>query len=648
MEGPPTGLIWSSERYRLRELVGSGGMSQVYRAWDNELDREVAVKVLHPHLANSEDSRRRFSREARAVAKLHHPHILEIFDFSGGDTAAAFIVTEFIRGTTLRKFAETVGFGLPQIGALAAHSLCQALDHAHTAGVVHRDLKPENVMVSEQGVLKLMDFGIARFLDAGEKMTMTGAMVGSPAYMAPEVIEGKEADARSDLFSLGTLLYWLLTGVLPFDAPNTSALLKRVLEVDYRDPRLLNSAISDSLATVCASLLRRDPATRPQSAVEVQAALAAALADDGLTEPGTELHAFLAGPANYRTQLHGQLLARFKVQAHHALASQRNAAALKAVDRLLALEPTDLDAHRLLGEISARQRRTQRWKHAGWALATLGGLALLALLALSPQRAARALTERLPLKAALALGLGPREPGDGAGTGRYPGDDRLPSEEGARESGGPGPAPSLTQSNQPASSADRPPQPTFAQSVSRALANHLTRSRPIGTPTRPVALPAPAASPTISLEWHVLPYAAVTVDGQPAVGLSPGGSPGGQIALSPGRHTLTFAAEAYEPLTEQVDVSASSPPLRHRLKPKPARLRVIADPSDASIMVDGEPQGTAADSAQRPIVLPLTKPEALAMVRIFKPGYRDVVRQIGLRANKDVTVEAALERQPEP
>ena len=160
MEALATALNWSSDRYLLRELVGTGGMSQVYRAWDKQLDREVAVKVLHPHLAASPDSRKRFSREARAVAKL---------------------VTEFIDGTTLRRFSEETGFGLPQLGALAAHSLCLALEHAHAAGIVHRDLKPENVMVSSQGVLKLMDFGIARFLDQGEKMTMTGAMIGSPA-----------------------------------------------------------------------------------------------------------------------------------------------------------------------------------------------------------------------------------------------------------------------------------------------------------------------------------------------------------------------------------------------------------------------------------------------------------------------------------
>ncbi len=231
-------------------------MSQVYRAWDRQLDREVAIKVLHPHLASSEDSRRRFSREARAVAKLHHPHIVEIFDFSG-DGDAAYIVTEFIRGTTLQKFSDQVGFGLPQIGALVAHSLCLALEHAHATGVVHRDLKPENVMLGSDGVLKLMDFGIARFLEQGEKMTMTGAMVGSPAYMAPEIIEGQDAGPKSDLFSLGTLLYWLLTRKLPFDAPNTPALLRKVVDVDYQDPRLLNGAISDVLAAVRSIVARQ-------------------------------------------------------------------------------------------------------------------------------------------------------------------------------------------------------------------------------------------------------------------------------------------------------------------------------------------------------------------------------------------------------
>ncbi|HVI92460.1 MAG TPA: serine/threonine-protein kinase, partial [Anaeromyxobacter sp.] len=181
-------------------------MAAVYRGRDTALDREVAVKLLHPHLASAPESRARFSREARAVARLSHPGIVEIYDYAGETAPESYLVTEFVRGRTLRAFAHEVGFGYPEIGALVGRALVDALVHAHSAGVIHRDLKPENVLVheGERPALKLADFGIARILASEERMTMTGALVGSPHHMAPEIVEGREADARSDLFSIGT------------------------------------------------------------------------------------------------------------------------------------------------------------------------------------------------------------------------------------------------------------------------------------------------------------------------------------------------------------------------------------------------------------------------------------------------------------
>ncbi|MFY0577545.1 serine/threonine-protein kinase [Cystobacter fuscus] len=136
---------------------------------------------------------------------------------------------------------------------MIVHELAAALAHAHEAGVIHRDLKPENVMVREDGVLKLMDFGIARLLDAEERMTLTGALVGSPAHMAPEIIEGHEAGPAADIFSLGTILYGLVTGRLPFTAANATATLKRILDGAYEDPRQRVPTLSDELADICAT-----------------------------------------------------------------------------------------------------------------------------------------------------------------------------------------------------------------------------------------------------------------------------------------------------------------------------------------------------------------------------------------------------------
>ncbi len=594
-------------------------MSQVYRAWDRQLDREVAIKVLHPHLAASPDSRRRFSREARAVAKLHDPHILEIFDFSG-DGEAAYIVTEFIRGTTLQRFSEQAGFGLPQIGALVAHSLCLALEHAHAAGVVHRDLKPENVMLGSDGGLKLMDFGIARFLEQGEKMTMTGAMVGSPAYMAPEIIEGKDAGPKSDLFSLGTLLYWLLTGKLPFDAPNTPALLRKVVDVQYQDPRLLNGAISDALAAVVRSLLARDPAARPESAEAVRVALAAAVAEDGITDPETSLRAFLADPAGFRHRFRAQLLTRLRGEADRALREGRRVTALKLADRILALEPGDPEAHRLVTAVSAQQRRRRLlvrglYVSAGVAVA-VGMIAGL-----------RALEVTWPRPAPAPVALAPPVPAE--------------------------PARSEPQS------APSPPSPIGPVSSPVALPTLARRSRQPETAKGPhvrlasairLALkPAKAVAPAISIHFVVSPYATITVDDEPQPRMAQA-VPVATLMITPGPHKLSYSAgnDAFFPLSETIEIGPRTTEIRQALRPKPARLVIVSQPPDASIIVNGESRGSAAETAKNPILMKLDRASQKVSVRVFKAGFVDWIQEVELRANEEKVLKPKLQIQGGP
>jgi len=162
-----------AERYRLIEEVGQGGMAVVYRAQDETLKREVAIKILHQHLAGEADSKARLEREAQAVAKLRHENILEIFDYSGSGSTSSFIVTEFIDGQTLKQFLGKHQPRFPEIAALISVEVCRALAHAHGLGVIHRDVKPENVMIRKDGLIKLMDFGIAQVLDF-QRMTVTG------------------------------------------------------------------------------------------------------------------------------------------------------------------------------------------------------------------------------------------------------------------------------------------------------------------------------------------------------------------------------------------------------------------------------------------------------------------------------------------
>src|SRR4051812_16126846 len=252
------------DRYRLLEEVGQGGMAIVYRAQDETLKRLVAVKILHQHLAAETESKARLEREAQAVAKLRHENILEIFDYSGLDSPSAYIVTEFIDGVTLKQFLETRKLAFPEVAALIAAEIGGALAHAHGVGIIHRDIKPENVMIRRDGLLKLMDFGIAQVVDL-QRMTVTGQLLGSPAYMAPELIEGKPLDFRTDVFSVGIMLYQLATGSLPFAGKNPHEVLRRIVEGKFPDPRTLNRRIWDGLARTLSRALAHKPDDRYDS-----------------------------------------------------------------------------------------------------------------------------------------------------------------------------------------------------------------------------------------------------------------------------------------------------------------------------------------------------------------------------------------------
>ncbi|MEW6430969.1 MAG: protein kinase [Myxococcota bacterium] len=348
-------------RYRILEQLGQGGMSVVYKGLDTALDREVAVKVLHPHLANKVESRKRLEREAKAVARLHHPNILEVFDYAAGEAAAeAFIVTEYIRGNTLRQFIADDSLQPPEVAAMVVHELASALAHAHDSGILHRDLKPENVMVRTDGVLKLMDFGIAKILDRDEKMTMTGALVGSPAHMAPEIIEGEEAGAEADVFSLGTMLYLFATGKLPFTAPNTTATLKKILDCVYDDPRQVVPTVSDELAEIIGTCLQRQPSSRYPSAAKLRDALNEYLSGLGLTRPHEELKDFFLDPKGYRKALGPRITKALLERAERLIADKKPARAMSALNQVLAHDPSNARAVELLGQMKARKLREAR------------------------------------------------------------------------------------------------------------------------------------------------------------------------------------------------------------------------------------------------------------------------------------------------
>ncbi|MEM6931493.1 MAG: serine/threonine-protein kinase, partial [Myxococcota bacterium] len=274
-------------KYELESEIGHGGMATVYRARDLVLERCVAVKVLHPHLRKSSEARERFTREARSVARLRHPYIMEIHDFAGEDAEESYLVAELLTGPTLRELVDA--HRLPAEAAVAlALPVAEALAAAHDAGIVHRDVKPENVLLHEGRTVKLTDFGIAQMVDA-HSFTHTGQILGSPGHMAPEQIETGEVDARSDVFALGTVLYLLATGTLPFHGKNAHQVLKQVVDCEHPDPLRLRPSIGKELAQILQRAMAKAPEDRYASAGELAGALRAFLLDHGIDDPAALL-----------------------------------------------------------------------------------------------------------------------------------------------------------------------------------------------------------------------------------------------------------------------------------------------------------------------------------------------------------------------
>ena len=238
MEPPETPRVLSG-RYELSHLVARGGMAEVYRAHDRLLDRPVALKVLFPELSVDRAFVERFRREAQAAANLSHPNIVPVFDW-GEDNGTYFIVMEFIDGRALSSILRTAGPMHPDRAAEIGADVAVALAYAHRHGVIHRDVKPGNVLITEDGMVKVTDFGIARAINTEESLTQTGAVMGTATYFSPEQAEGMGVDARSDIYSLGVVLFEMVTGRPPFMGDTPVAVASKHVRENPPTPREIN------------------------------------------------------------------------------------------------------------------------------------------------------------------------------------------------------------------------------------------------------------------------------------------------------------------------------------------------------------------------------------------------------------------------
>ncbi|MEU6481654.1 protein kinase [Streptomyces sp. NPDC047017] len=273
-QGRFAGRALAGGRYQLRDVLGEGGMASVHLAYDSVLDRHVAIKTLHTELGREAAFRERFRREAQAVAKLTHTNIVSVFDTGEDDLdgmTTPYIVMEYIEG---RPLGSVLDEDVRQQGAMPADKALKvtadvlaALEISHEMGLVHRDIKPGNVMMTKRGVVKVMDFGIARAMQSGvTSMTQTGMVVGTPQYLSPEQALGRGVDARSDLYSVGIMLFQLVTGRLPFEADSPLAIAYAHVQEEPVTPSSVNSSLPPAVDALVARALKKNPNERFPSA----------------------------------------------------------------------------------------------------------------------------------------------------------------------------------------------------------------------------------------------------------------------------------------------------------------------------------------------------------------------------------------------
>ncbi len=353
-------------KYELIEEIGHGGMATVFRARDRRLDREVAVKLIHRHLRESEEVAARFNSEAKAVAKLRHPNIVEVFDVSEPDDVERYLIVELIRGVTLRDLLKENGALPVELAAEIVVELTSALEHAHAQNVIHRDVKPENVLIElpppgtrdsaddvDRARVKLTDFGIAKLLDA-QGVTSTGQVLGSPAHMAPEQIEGKVVDRRADVFSLGVLFYECVVGALPFAGNNPAQVLRNVLDGNFEPPVKARPCVGSRISEIIVRALQREPEDRFDSIEDMQKALRAELKRLGFEHPRRDITDYLRAQGEYVKAFPERIVEALVKDGVKARAERNMSLATAQFNRALSYKPGDPE---LLTLVSGMRRR---------------------------------------------------------------------------------------------------------------------------------------------------------------------------------------------------------------------------------------------------------------------------------------------------
>ena len=258
--------------YEVISELGRGGMGVVYKAWEPSLNRHVAIKALGEHLLNDQALIERFTREAKSMAAINHPNVIQVY-FIGQEDGQPYFSMEFIKGMSLDELLK----GQKALNILHAKEIlrqsCAGLSVAHAADLVHRDIKPANLMICEDGTVKVVDFGIAQTREYGDKLTNTGEFVGTPGYLSPEVCTGLEVDSRSDIFALGIVFYEMMAGKVPFENDSPLGLMLEVVQADIPDIRAINKKVDKKTSYILEKMIAKNPEERFQHCSDVMAQL---------------------------------------------------------------------------------------------------------------------------------------------------------------------------------------------------------------------------------------------------------------------------------------------------------------------------------------------------------------------------------------
>jgi serine/threonine protein kinase len=288
--------------FDLHEKIGTGGMATVYRGTQRSLDRAVVLKILHPHLSDDEHLLIRFEREARAAANLRHENIVQVID-CGREESTSYIAMEFVDGMDLKRLMDAHGPPPIEMAVLILRDICRGLEHAHQRHIIHRDVKPANVMLTPEGTVKIMDFGLARQGEDSVGMTATGAVLGTPAYMSPEQATGLRVDERSDVFSVGVMGYEMLGGRRPFPGDSYTSVLNAILSLDPEPLDQVNPQVPPEIVSLIHRMLEKDVTRRAPSITAVKEELETIAERMGLVRGKDLLRRYAVAPAEVAAAL---------------------------------------------------------------------------------------------------------------------------------------------------------------------------------------------------------------------------------------------------------------------------------------------------------------------------------------------------------